>query len=584
MKNATKIALVIFALALVFTVNFVSAADFPKTWDCNNGLGGCINYPLYSARGVQSWFCGSARPVYEFKPESNFKFSEYFFSVTQAGTYDCVVSITETGYGYYDGAQTNENSDVWLNENYLGRTKDDICNSGTLCHDCTNSVTSFPQKRLTLKATGNKIKLESFDSHGLRSVSINCNKIPVACVPSTEICDGLDNDCDGSVDEGIANISTGTNVGLCQSEIKQCMGGNFSVVQNIVVPVAENCGNMLDDDCDGYSDNNDSDCDVPVCNNGNKSDNVFLNNYCNNSQLWNNFSFNLCESNSWSLRFNQSFNFSCPYGCLNGQCVNQPNYSLSVNIIYPTNGTVFASNSSVYEINLNTTSNQLVGNWSINGNNYFDSSVSFAFNVKQNISFGINNFTVCGTNVNGTDCDFVFVILKNDFNQTNSSLFVDIISPENKTYDEREVPLNISSNGAVWYEFNGMGVIYNGVAFLNSLEGRNNLTAYAIDDEGNVVSDSRVFFVDLDDGNAPDEDCDDECKNCDEEELESFDSIFMSDEDDLIYLTQNNTNGLVLNNKNEFVFKDLILLLLLLILILGILILTSLIARFLRDN
>ena len=49
--------------------------------------------------------------------------------------------------------------------------------------------------------------------------------IPRECVP--EVCDGEDNDCNGLIDDGIADEQTGTDVGECQIEIQSCIDGSF---------------------------------------------------------------------------------------------------------------------------------------------------------------------------------------------------------------------------------------------------------------------------------------------------------------------------------------------------------------------
>ena len=81
--------------------------------------------------------------------------------------------------------------------------------------------------------------------------------------PSEETCDGLDNNCDGSVDEGVANTTAivcydgpdGTMaIGECRAGVRYCQDGGFDgPCDGQVIPIEELCDN-LDNDCDGEVD------------------------------------------------------------------------------------------------------------------------------------------------------------------------------------------------------------------------------------------------------------------------------------------------------------------------------------------
>ena len=77
--------------------------------------------------------------------------------------------------------------------------------------------------------------------------------IQAAILPTSEICDGLDNNCDANVDEGIAALVNGSNVGACQEEIQQCQGGQFVVTQVAINPTVETC-DAIDNNCNGAVD------------------------------------------------------------------------------------------------------------------------------------------------------------------------------------------------------------------------------------------------------------------------------------------------------------------------------------------
>jgi putative metal-binding protein len=75
-----------------------------------------------------------------------------------------------------------------------------------------------------------------------------------ACVPTTEICNGLDDDCDGSVDEGTSGAPTTCGIGACTSTgVTTCTAGVPGNTCTPGTPSSEVC-NGLDDNCNGTVD------------------------------------------------------------------------------------------------------------------------------------------------------------------------------------------------------------------------------------------------------------------------------------------------------------------------------------------
>jgi hypothetical protein len=69
-----------------------------------------------------------------------------------------------------------------------------------------------------------------------------------------ETCNDVDDDCNGTVDDGLTRTCGTTDVGACSFGTEECVGGAYGACMGDVAPATELCDGTVDEDCDGTVD------------------------------------------------------------------------------------------------------------------------------------------------------------------------------------------------------------------------------------------------------------------------------------------------------------------------------------------
>ncbi|MEM4181616.1 MAG: hypothetical protein QXX68_00470 [Candidatus Pacearchaeota archaeon] len=270
-----------------------------------------------------------------------------------------------------------------------------------------------------------------------------------------------------------------------------------------------------------------------------------------------------CFQNKTHYEYRIIEDFSC------GGQINIP----IINIFQPINNSIINSNIVLF----NGSSNQVV-NWTLYLNGTIVYLLNNSRNVLGNLSLSNNyyNLTFCGININGSSCSSVFFFVNASSDQNMGELYLRIISPENKTYSNSLILVNLSSNGnSFWYNWNGTNVSYFGPIFVNFSSGQIVLHAWATNGT-NLVYKNVSFFVE-----EPESKKDENKKTASSrsskrrmENIEDFEngtnkiSYTIEKFDDKIFLGQKEEKmAFSYNNINLILFIAIILLILLIVLV-----------------
>ena len=223
------------------TAGSSAAVDAANTWNADKFVTVASNAFNGTAHGTET-YCWK-------NPETG---------VVSAGGQTLATKVQEGLLGSYTlpdrGTKTNSTWDV------LKRTTMPAAVTYVVFDDCVTAHTSLPggasERAFLSSASGHQTIGTGLANGVCASLGVSCDPGPV-CTPSPEVCDGRDNDCDNEVDEnnpgGGVSCNTG-QPGVCAAGTTRCRNGELECNPN-ATPTTEIC-NGKDDNCNGQVDEN----------------------------------------------------------------------------------------------------------------------------------------------------------------------------------------------------------------------------------------------------------------------------------------------------------------------------------------
>ena len=152
-----------------------------------------------------------------------------------------------------EGIRTCDAEGHWLECQDAVVPVKELCNG--VDDDCNGQIDDG-FKRAGTKCWSGQGECKSQGTYGCSADGTESTCSAPVIQPRAEVCDGKDNDCDGQIDEDDtagsgAECRTG-KVGVCSTGHTKCVGAKQQCVQD-KQPSVEIC-NKLDDDCDGQID------------------------------------------------------------------------------------------------------------------------------------------------------------------------------------------------------------------------------------------------------------------------------------------------------------------------------------------